>query len=159
MRRLRLVEAGDLPKRGVFGRDLALRDFRRYLGQSRDGLCYDASGGLFPNAFTALAGTVTDGHDLRLYLPPAYPDGDPDHRRLLDFGLSADGCADFFNARLRRFASNEMVAADVRRAARTRQVVAISGEGALAGGGETATGGGAVSQQSHPLATAAGGHG
>lgn len=111
MRRLRLVEAGDLSKRGVFGRDLALRDFRRYLGQSRDGLCYDASGGLFPNAFTALAGTVTDGHDLRLYLPPAYPDGDPDHRRLLDFGLSTDGCADFFNARLRRFASRELAAA------------------------------------------------
>lgn len=112
MRRLRLVEAGDLPESGIFGRDLALRDFRRYLGQSRDGLCYDASGGLFPNAFTALAGTVTDGHDLRLYLPSAYPDGDPDHRRLLDFGLPTDGCADFFNARLRRFASNEMVAAD-----------------------------------------------
>ena len=96
MRRLRLVEAEDLPKSGVFGRDLALRDFRRYLGQSHDGLCYDASGGLFPNAFTALAGTVTDGHDLHLYLPPAYPDGDPDHRRLLDFGLPTDGCADFF---------------------------------------------------------------
>ena len=111
MRRLRLVEAGDLSKRGVFGRDLALRDFRRYLGQSRDGLCYDASGGLFPNAFTALAGTVTDGHDLRLYLPSAYPDGDPDHRRLLDFGVPTDGCADFFNARLRReklHTSNEM---------------------------------------------------
>ena len=111
MRRLLLVEAENLPAQGVFGRDLALRDYRRYLGQSRDGLCYDASGGLFPNAFTALAGTVTDGHDLRLYLPSAYPDGDPDHRRLLDFGVPTDGCADFFNARLRRFASRELVAA------------------------------------------------
>lgn len=111
MRRLLLVEAENLPAQGVFGRDLALRDFRRYLGQSRDGLCYDASSGLFPNAFAALAGTVTDGHDLRLYLPSAYPDGDPDHRRLLDFGVPTDGCADFFNARLRRFASRELVAA------------------------------------------------
>ena len=112
MRRLHLVAAGDLPASGVFGRDVPLRDFRRFLGQSRAGLAYDATGGLFPNAFAALAGTVADGHDALLFLPPAYPDGDPDHRRLLDFGVPSDGCADFFNARLRRFASREMVAAD-----------------------------------------------
>ena len=113
MRRLHLVAAGDLPASGVFGRDVPLRDFRRYLGQSRAGLAYDATGGLFPNAFAALAGTVADGHDALLFLPPAYPDGDPDHRRLLDFGVPSDGCADFFNARLRRFAADGAGAADV----------------------------------------------
>ena len=87
MRRLLLVPPDALPARDVFGRDLHPRDYRRYLGQTRSALAWDASGGLYPNAFAALAATLGDGHDLPLYLPEHYPDGDPDHlrlRRLID---------------------------------------------------------------------------
>ena len=102
MRRLLLVPPDALPARDVFGRDLHPRDYRRYLGQTRSALAWDASGGLYPNAFAALAATLGDGHDLPLYLPEHYPDGDPDHLRLLDYGEAVAACRDHFNARLRR---------------------------------------------------------
>ena len=102
MRRLLLVPPDALPARDVFGRDLHPRDYRRYLGQTRSALAWDASGGLYPNAFAALAATLGDGHDLPLYLPAHYPDGDPDHLRLLDYGEAVAACRDHFNARLRR---------------------------------------------------------
>ena len=105
MRRLLLVPPAALPASHVFGRDLAPRDYRRYLGQTRDRLDWDASGGLQPNAFAALAATLGDGHDLLLHLPEHYPDGDPDHRRLLDYGEPLVACRDHFNARLRRLIS------------------------------------------------------
>ena len=92
MRRLLLVPPAALPAYGVFGRDLAPRDYRRYLGQTRDRLDWDASGGLQPNAFAALAATLGDDHDLLLHLPEHYPDGDPDHRRLLDYGEPLAAC-------------------------------------------------------------------
>ena len=102
MRHLTLVPAAALPARDVFGRDQNPRDYRRYLGQTRDQLAWDASGGLYPNAFAALAATLGDGHDLALHLPDHYPDGDPDHLRLLDYGEAVSACRDHFNARLRR---------------------------------------------------------
>ena len=102
MRRLLLVPPDALPARDVFGRDLNPRDYRRYLGQTRTALAGDASGGLYPNAFAALAATLGDGHDLPLYLPAHYPDGDPDHHRLLDYGEPVTVCRDHFNTRLRR---------------------------------------------------------
>ena len=102
MRRLLLVPPDALPARDVFGRDLHPRDYRRYLGQTRSALAWDASGGLYPNAFAALAATLGDGHNLPLYLPEHYPDGDPDHLRLLDYGEAVAACRDHFNARLRR---------------------------------------------------------
>ena len=102
MRRLLLVPPDALPARDVFGRDLHPRDYRRYLGQTRSALAWDASGGLYPNAFAALAATLGDGHDLPLYLPDHYPDSDPDHLRLLDYGEAVAACRDHFNARLRR---------------------------------------------------------
>lgn len=102
MRRLLLVPPDALPARDVFGRDLHPRDYRRYLGQTRSTLAWDASGGLCPNAFAALAATLGDGHNLPLYLPAHYPDGDPDHLRLLDYGEAVAACRDHFNARLRR---------------------------------------------------------
>ena len=102
MRRLLLVPPAALPASHVFGRDLAPRDYRRYLGQTRDRLDWDASGGLQPNAFAALAATLGDDHDLLLHLPEHYPDGDPDHRRLLDYGEPLAACRDHFNTRLRR---------------------------------------------------------
>ena len=102
MRHLTLVPAAALPARDVFGRDQNPRDYRRYLGQTRDHLAWDASGGLYPNAFAALAATLGDGHDLALHLPDHYPDGDPDHLRLLDYGEAVAACRDHFNARLRR---------------------------------------------------------
>ena len=101
MRHLTLVPAAALPARDVFGRDQNPRDYRCYLGQTRDHLAWDASGGLYPNAFAALAATLGDGHDLALYLPEHYPDGDPDHLRLLDYGEAVSACRDHFNARLR----------------------------------------------------------
>ena len=58
MRHLTLVPASALPARDVFGRDLHPRDYRRYLGQTRSALAWDASGGLYPNAFAALAATM-----------------------------------------------------------------------------------------------------
>ena len=112
MRRLLLVPPDALPARDVFGRDLHPRDYRRYLGQTRDRLDWDASGGLQPNAFAALAATLGDDHDLLLHLPEHYPDGDPDHRRLLDYGEPLAACRDHFNARLRRLISETRDAPD-----------------------------------------------
>lgn len=102
MRQLRLIDADQLPTRGVFGHDLALSDYRKWLGSSQPDLFYDARGGLFANAFAALAGTITDGHHLFLHLPQYYPDGDPDHARLADFGCDFHHFPAHFNDRLRR---------------------------------------------------------
>lgn len=102
MRRLILVPSRDLPAQNVFGRDLQPQDYRRYLGQTRQDLYWDAERGLYPNAFAALAATIGDGHHLYLHLPHTYPDGDPDHQRLADYGTEHSHCADYFNTRLRR---------------------------------------------------------
>lgn len=103
MRKIYLIHRSDLPARHVFGRDLDPRDYRRYLGQTRSELYWDAGSGLYPNAFAALAGTLSG--DLCLHLPEHYPQGDPDHRRLLDYGLDHAHCRNHFNARLRRLAT------------------------------------------------------
>lgn len=102
MRRLLLVPPHALPPQGVFGRDLNPQDYRRHLGQTRTRLDWDASTGLYPNAFAALAATLGDGHDLHLHLPESYREGDPDHLRLADAGTDPLACANHFNCRLRR---------------------------------------------------------
>ncbi|WP_146756726.1 hypothetical protein [Brevundimonas vesicularis] len=108
MRQLHLIEAADLPPLGVFGRDIALKDYRRYLGITQGDVFYDAGKGLFPNAFAAVAGTIGAGHHLYLHLPTHYPDGDPDHRRWLAHGEAIETCADHFHQRLRRLAAQQM---------------------------------------------------
>ncbi|MDO5090421.1 MAG: GNAT family N-acetyltransferase [Cardiobacteriaceae bacterium] len=105
MRQLRLVPAHALPDSGIFGRDLNPQDYRRHLGQTRHSLFWDATRGLYPNAFAALAATLADGHDLLLHLPEHYPQGDPDHLRLADYGTDANACAPHFNQRLIRLAA------------------------------------------------------
>lgn len=104
MRRLILVADHDLPASGVFGRDLEIRDYRRYLGQTRQDLYWDAHHGLYPNAFAALTATIGDGHNLYLRLPSSYPQGDPDHLRLADAGSDLSACKPHFNQRLHRLA-------------------------------------------------------
>ena len=100
MRKIHLITPQQLPTTDVFGRDLAPRDYRRYLGQTRASLYWDARGGLYPNAFAALAGTLSGS--LYLHLPEHYPHHDPDHLRLLDYGSDPGQCRDHFNTRLRR---------------------------------------------------------
>ena len=107
MRRLILISSAELPSSGVFGRDIALGEYRRHLGTTRGDLYYDAHRGLYPNALAALAGTIADGHNLYLHLPTQYRDGDPDHRRLLDYGTAIQRCQANFNARLLRLAEGE----------------------------------------------------
>lgn len=111
MRQLHLIEAADLPPLGVFGRDIALKDYRRYLGTTQGDVFYDAGKGLFPNAFAAVAGAIGAGHHLYLHLPAHYPDGDPDHRRWLAHGEAIETCADHFHQRLRRLAAQQNAAA------------------------------------------------
>lgn len=105
MRKIHLISAAALPADGVFGRDLDPRDYRRHLGQTRDNLYYDASNGLYPNAFAALCGTLSG--DCRLHLPEHYPNGDPDHLRLIDYGSNPADCRPHFNTRLRRLIENQ----------------------------------------------------
>lgn len=103
MRQLIFITENDLPKHQVFGRDLPLQQYQKYLGTSRPtDLFYDARQGLYPNAFTALAGTLTHHHNLYLYLPEHYPNGDPDHQRLLDYGENIENCHSYYNQRLRK---------------------------------------------------------
>ena len=105
MRKLHLIDTAQLPARHVFGRDLDPRDYRRHLGQTRAELYWDATTGLYPNAFAALAGTLSG--DLYLHLPAHYPAGDPDHQRLLDHGSDPAQCQHHFNTRLRRISQQQ----------------------------------------------------
>lgn len=105
MRHIFLIPAEALPQKAVFGRDIALEHYRQWLGKNCGNIYYDARGGLFPNAFAALCGGIADHHHLYLHLPEYYPEGDPDHRRLLDFGGDIRQCHHHFNHRLRRIIS------------------------------------------------------
>lgn len=108
MRKLILISAEERPKNEVFGRDISLNHYRQYLGTTRHApLFYDASNGLKPNAFTALAGTLADNQNLYLYLPEHYPLGDPDHQRLLDYGENISQCQDNYNKRLRQLINKQ----------------------------------------------------
>ncbi|SUO97327.1 GNAT family N-acetyltransferase [Suttonella ornithocola] len=71
------------------------------MGTTQKDLFYDAQNGLYPNAFIALAGTIEAPYNLYLHLPEHYPDGDPDHHRLLDYGVSIANCYSHYNNRLR----------------------------------------------------------
>lgn len=106
MRTLHFVDKNDLPQKNVFGRDLAPGDYRRYLGQTLQSLYWDASRGLYPNAFAALAATLADNCRLYLHLPKDYPQGDPDHRRLTDYANPLTDCRCYFNQRLYRIAQS-----------------------------------------------------
>lgn len=88
------------PAVGVFGRDLPLSAYKRELGTERSVLYYDASGGLMPNAFAALMGSLRDDGACYLYLPEQ--DRDCDHLRLGDYGLNLADCQHHYNQRLRR---------------------------------------------------------
>lgn len=128
MRSLIFVCAAELPSDGVFGRDIPVDHYRRHLGGTRGDLYYDARGGLKPNAFTALAGSIADGHNLYLHLPTHYPNGDPDHLRLLDYGTAIQRCRAHFNARLRRLIKSGKEISTARETASfTRQEKLIEG--------------------------------
>lgn len=99
---LRLIDQALLPKFEVFGRDLALSSYRRYLGRSFDGIFYDAGQGLFPNALFALSGALRSGGDFCLFLPEDYVEGDPDHWRFLPEGVDVSLCRSYFNQRFKR---------------------------------------------------------
>ncbi|MDO4643256.1 MAG: GNAT family N-acetyltransferase [Cardiobacteriaceae bacterium] len=105
MRRLILIPRDALPTENVFGLDLNPADYRRYLGQTRHALYWDATHGLYPNAFAALAATLADGCNLHLHLPEHYPAADPDHFRLADYGTDLSTCHNHFNRRLKHFIS------------------------------------------------------
>lgn len=98
-RQFKIISAKDLPNDEVFGRHLNIQNYRHYLGTTRKALFWDASNGLFVNAFSALIPTVADGGEIGLYLPDA---PDPDHARLLDFGWDLSACRANFNGRLRQ---------------------------------------------------------
>lgn len=106
MRRLILIHSHELPPSQVLGKDIALAHYQRFLGASSGDIYYDASNGLMPNAFAAICGGIARRHHLYLHLPEHYPQGDPDHHRLLDEGGDITLCQPFFNQRLRRFADN-----------------------------------------------------
>ncbi|MDO4435949.1 MAG: GNAT family N-acetyltransferase [Cardiobacteriaceae bacterium] len=103
-RQLLLIPQSALPQTGVFGRDLPLNHYRRYLGEERNTLFYDASNGLHINAFLALAATLRHNKALCLYLPES--ESDPDHLRLLDFQTPSSLAKPRFNERLRQFIAN-----------------------------------------------------
>lgn len=82
----------------VGGQGIAPQDYRRYLGREYSSLFWDASAGLFPNAFAALAPCLKAEGTLWLYLP----EHDADHPRLADAGTDLAACQPRFNQRLRR---------------------------------------------------------
>lgn len=106
-RLLHFCPAEALPETGVFGRDLNMLDYRRYLGRSMEALYWDARAGFYPNAFAALLPCVAAGGAVWLHLPEHYPQGDPDHLRFLDWGVPVDLCQPRFQQRLRRLAWQE----------------------------------------------------
>lgn len=101
MRQCFLIPPDALPAAGVFGRDIPLSAYRKHLGTERGDTYIDASNGLYPNAFTAIAGTLKRGANLYLHLPSHYPNGDPDHLRLLDYGIDPSGCKNHYNTRFK----------------------------------------------------------
>lgn len=105
---MQLIEQSALPATGVFGRDLPLNHYRRYLGEERDELYYDASHGLKINALLALAATLRAGKALYLHLPETKTD--PDHARLLDYGTPLERASPRFNARFRRMIAEQHLA-------------------------------------------------
>lgn len=108
-RQLLLIPQSALPTTGVFGRDLPLNHYRRYLGEERDELFYDASNGLRANALLALAATLRAGKALYLHLPEC--ETDPDHARLLDYGTPLEHASPRFNARFRRLIAEQTTVA------------------------------------------------
>ncbi len=112
MRKLILVGSNDLPAQGVYGRDLDIKQYQKQLGITQGDIFWDANAGLYPNAFAAIAGTIKDSHNLYLHLPKHYPNGDPDHWRMMDYGRPITLAKPHFNERFRRlistiFASDE----------------------------------------------------
>lgn len=110
MRQLILIAPNQLPSSGVFGRDLAMHAYKTQLGSNQQDIYWDAQAGLHPNAFAAVAGSIKRGHNLYLHLPQHYPNGDPDHQRMLDYGIDIHQAQPHFNQRLLRLASDQTTA-------------------------------------------------
>lgn len=102
LRRLILIPAQDLPSQNVYGRDLPIHHYRHHLGLTQQHLYWDATAGLHPTAFSAIAGSIQHPYHLHLHLPSHYPNGDPDHQRMLDYGRPIHLAQPNFNQRLRR---------------------------------------------------------
>ena len=104
MRKIILITAQDLPKNGVWGRDLDLKHYRKYLGTNQGDIFYSAEQGLFADAFLALSESIKQGFNFYLYLPKLKID--PDHLRYLDYLDDISEFKNNFNNRLIKIVNN-----------------------------------------------------